>query len=159
MKKKFLINTLAGFAMVCCVGFTLKQATPAKKVKSTGQTKPLASQGGLTASSKRGSLVYTQFCLTCHQANGGGVPNMNPPLIKTKWVLGDKKELIKVLLMGLSGEIEINEDVYQNTMPPHNFLTDQQIADVLTYVRNSFGNKAAAITAAEVKATRAKLKA
>lgn len=146
MKKLLWINGLIAFAVVCCFSFSEKQAKPAKP-------------GGLTASIKRGSLVYTQFCLTCHQANGGGVPNMNPPLIKTKWVLGDKKELIKVVLLGLSGEIEVNEDIYQNTMPPHAFLTDQQIADVLTYVRNSFGNKAASVTVAEVKGLRTKLKA
>ncbi|MEJ7913939.1 MAG: cytochrome c, partial [Chitinophagaceae bacterium] len=115
-------------------------------------------QGALMASIKRGSLVYEQSCVTCHQANGAGVPNLNPPLAKTTWVSGDKNRLIKILLQGLSDEIEVNGEVYQNVMPPHNFLTDQQIADVLTYVRNSFGNKSAAVTVAEVKTSRAKLK-
>ena len=80
---------------------------------------------------------------------------MNPPLIKTKWVLGDKAQLIKIVLKGMTGEIEVNGDNYHNVMAPHSELSDQQIADVLTYIRNNFGNKAKAITAAEVKAIRA----
>lgn len=114
-------------------------------------------QAGIAESIKRGGVVYSQYCLPCHQANGAGVPNLNPPLIKTSWVLGDKAKLATVVLQGLSGEIEIGDEVYNNTMPPHNFLTDFQIADVLTYVRNNFGNKAAQIKPAEVKAVRAKL--
>ena len=80
---------------------------------------------------------------------------MNPPLIKTKWILGDKTTLVQVVLKGMTGEIEVNGDSYHNVMAPHSELSDQQIADVLTYIRNNFGNKAKAITASEVKAIRA----
>lgn len=111
-------------------------------------------QDGLAASVKRGKLVYDQTCLACHQADGSGVPRMNPPLIKTKWVLGDKTTLINIILKGLNEEIEVEGETYHNPMPPHNFLTDQQIADVLTFVRNRFTNKATAVTVAEVKKTR-----
>lgn len=111
-------------------------------------------QDGLAASVKRGKLVYDQTCLACHQADGSGVPRMNPPLIKTKWVLGDKTTLINIVLKGLNEEIEVDGEVYHNPMPPHNFLTDQQIADVLTFVRNSFTNKATAVSVAEVKKAR-----
>ena len=83
---------------------------------------------------------------------------MNPPLIKTKWVLGDKKQLITVLLKGMNDPIEIEDEEYHNPMPPHSQLSDQQIADVLTYVRNSFGNKASMVTPNEVKGVRAKSK-
>jgi len=106
----------------------------------------------------RGQIVYSKICLTCHQADGAGVPNMNPPLIKTKWVLGSKTVLIKQVLKGSSGTVEIDGDTFHNTMPPQPQLTHQQIADVLTYIRNSFGNKASAVTPAEVKAVRAKTK-
>jgi mono/diheme cytochrome c family protein len=107
---------------------------------------------------ERGKQVYDLVCLACHQADGGGMPPMNPPLIKTKWVLGNKKELIKIVLKGLKGgEIEINGETFNNPMPAQEaVLNDQQIADVLTYVRNSFGNKASAVTVAEVKAVRGK---
>jgi len=115
----------------------------------------IAAQDPLTASKQRGKKVYDLYCLACHQADGGGVPRMNPPLSKTTYVLGDKKALIKIILNGLDEPIEINGDTYTNVMAPHDFLKDQEIADVLQYVRNSFGNKASLITAAEVKTVRA----
>lgn len=138
--------------------------TPAQTGKpAPAQTKKPAAavaqtKGDLQASLERGKQVYLEQCLACHQADAGGVQNMNPPLIKTKFVLGDKTTLVQIVLKGMSGEVEINGDTYHNVMAPHSDLSDQQIADVLTYVRNNFGNKAKAITAAEVKAIRAKTK-
>lgn len=117
------------------------------------------SQTGATevkASLQRGKKLYTQYCLACHQADGGGVPRMNPPLQKTEYVTGDKKRLINIILKGLNDPIEIDGEEYTNPMASHAYLSDQQIADILTYVRGSFGNKAGAITAAEVKAVRPK---
>jgi mono/diheme cytochrome c family protein len=118
------------------------------------QTKPA---GGLKAAMERGKKVYETYCLACHQPDGTGVPNLNPPLVKTKWVLGDKKQLAKIVLKGLKGgEIDIDGDQFHNPMPPQeSVLSDQEIADVLTYVRNSFGNKASLVTVAEVKTVRA----
>lgn len=98
----------------------------------------------------RGKKVYTNVCLACHMADGAGVQNMNPPLIKTTYVLGDKAALIKIVLNGFNEDVQINGQSYSNTMTAHSDLSDQQIADVLTYVRNSFGNNASAITVAEV---------
>jgi len=110
----------------------------------------------LKTSMARGKKVYDEVCMACHQTDALGVPRMNPPLVKTKWILGDKKQLITIVLKGLKGgEIEIDGDRYDNPMPPQeDNLTDTQIADVLTYVRNSFGNKASMVTTAEVKARR-----
>ena len=106
----------------------------------------------------RGQAVYNKTCLSCHQADGSGVTNLNPPLIQTKWVLGPKSVIIRQVLKGSSGTVEIDGDTFKNTMPPQPKLTDQEIADVLTFVRNSFGNKASLVSAAEVKAMRAKTK-
>ena len=113
-------------------------------------------QPGIKASILRGEKVYKATCLACHQEDGLGVQRLNPPLVKTKWVLGDKKALANIVLKGLKGgEIEIDGDEFHNPMPPMAAqLTDQEIADVLTFVRNSFGNKASAVTVAEVKAAR-----
>ena len=102
-----------------------------------------------------GKLVYDAYCKACHMDNGKGVPGMNPPLVETDWVLGDKTRLIKVVLNGLSDPIEINGEIYQNAMASFSFLSDQQIADVLTYIRQSFGNDAEAVSIAEVKEVRA----
>ena len=124
------------------------QKKPAPKPKAP------AASADLSASIAQGKKIYSQYCLSCHQADGGGVQNMNPPLIKTSYVLGDKTRLTKVLLNGLQ-DVDIDGEPYNNVMPSHDFLSDQQIADVLTFVRNSFGNKATAVKAAEVKAVRA----
>jgi len=117
-------------------------------------------QDGLKETMERGQKVYNATCITCHQADGGGAPPMNPPIIQTKWILGDKKELIRIVLKGLKGgEIEIDGDSFHNPMPPlEKLLSDQQIADVLTYVRKSFGNNATGVTPAEVKSVRVALK-
>ena len=111
---------------------------------------------GIKISVERGRKVYTATCLACHQADGLGVERMNPPLVKTKWVLGNKKALAKIVINGLKGgEIEIDGDNFHNPMPPQGAqLSDQQIADVLTFVRNKFGNKASAVTVADVQAAR-----
>lgn len=116
----------------------------------------LASQPSVKAAVVRGKKVYDITCIACHQADGEGVQRMNPTLVKTKWVLGNKKTLINIVLNGLpGGAIEIDGDNFHNPMPPQgDLLNDQQIADVLTYVRNSFGNKATAVTPAEVRAAR-----
>lgn len=102
---------------------------------------------------QKGKAVFEQNCLVCHQVDGSGVPHLNPPLIKTSFVLGDKKKLIGIVLKGLS-DVEIDGESYSNPMPSMNFLSDEDIANVLTYVRNSFTNKGSAVTAAEVKAAR-----
>lgn len=124
------------------------------------QTKPkTTNQGGADkASIERGKTIYSTYCLACHQADGSGVPGLNPPLVKTKWVLGEKKQLITVILKGMDEAIEVNGEEYNNVMASHAFLKDQEVADVLNYVRNSFGNKASAITVADVKAVRATIK-
>ncbi|MGY3090267.1 mono/diheme cytochrome c family protein [Hymenobacter sp. UYAg731] len=142
MKKYFAI--LAVLALTSAPAFAQKKPAPKVAAKS-----PAAPAGVL-----KGKAIYTQYCLTCHQADGLGVDGMNPPLAKTDYVLGDKTRLTKVLLNGLKGE-EINGEDYHGVMPSQAYLTDQQMADVLTYVRNSFGNKASAVTVAEVKAVRA----
>ena len=114
-----------------------------------------SSSARLALSIANGKVVYTQNCATCHQVDGHGVPNMNPPLIQTTYVLGDKTKLIKIVLNGFNEDVEINGNTYSNTMASHDFLKDQEIADVLNYVRNSFGNKASTVSVAMVKSLRA----
>jgi len=106
----------------------------------------------------KGKKVYETHCLTCHQEDGTGVPRLNPPLIKTSYVTGDKKKMITWVLQGTTDKKEIDGEFYSNNMPPQNHLSDHELADVLTYIRNSFGNKAGAVTAHEVKKVRATVK-
>ncbi|TVT41532.1 cytochrome c [Hymenobacter setariae] len=147
-----------GIALVAGAGLTLQaQHRPIPKAPAKAAAKT-AADPALAASLTRGAVVYKNVCITCHQADGGGLPPINPPLIKTQYVLGDKARLSHIVLAGLAEPIEIDGEEYKQHMPAQAYLTDQQIADVLTYVRNSFGNKASAVQVAEVKAVRATLK-
>ena len=158
--KGFRYLTLAGLLATGIYSLPAQQAPgkpPARAATARAQPHPTPASP-LAASMARGQRVYKNVCLTCHQADGGGVPNMNPPLIKTTYVLGDKARLAHIVLAGLAEPIEIDGDDYKQHMPAQAYLTDQQVADVLTYVRNNFGNKASAVQVAEVKAVRATLK-
>jgi mono/diheme cytochrome c family protein len=144
------INHLLALSMLLCTStFVYAQTKPKTAIKQNSAVKTY-----LAATMLAGKTVYNKSCLSCHQADGAGVQRLNPPLIKTDYVLGDKKRLINIVLNGFSEEVEINGEYYDNSMPPLNFLNDQEIADVLTFVRNSFGNKATAVAAAEVSELR-----
>jgi glucose/arabinose dehydrogenase/mono/diheme cytochrome c family protein len=103
-----------------------------------------------------GSQVYFSYCSSCHQMNGEGDGNRFPPLVQSEWVNGDKNKLIDVVLNGLEGPINIRGKAYNNTMPSHSFLSDQDIALVLTYVRKTFNNNSDSVTAQQVKNVRNK---
>ena len=102
------------------------------------------------------SPVYASFCRPCHQSDGRGDGVRFPPLAQSEWVTGDKARLIDVILNGLQGPIMVKGLSYSEAMPAHNFLKDEEVAEVLTYIRSSFGNQADAVTPAEVSAVRKK---
>jgi mono/diheme cytochrome c family protein len=108
----------------------------------------------IQSSIENGKNIYEQNCLACHQSDGSGVPSLTPPLIKTSFVTGDKTNLIKILLNGLK-DVEVNGGSYDNPMPPFEFLSDDDIASVLTYVRRNFGNKASSVKLEDVAKARA----
>lgn len=101
-----------------------------------------------------GKMLYEQSCLACHQADGGGVPGLAPPLVKGEFVNGDKKRLINIVLKGLEG-VEIKGETYASPMPAFDYLSDEDIASVLTYVRSNFENKGEAISKEDVAQVRA----
>jgi len=98
-----------------------------------------------------GRRIYTQNCLVCHQASGQGVAKQFPPLVDSEWVLsrewhGDN-HLVKLVLNGLQGHVVVKGESYNNVMTPWaQALNDDQIAAVLTYIRNEWGNSAPPIT-------------
>ena len=100
-----------------------------------------------------GEAVYKKTCITCHQANGEGLPNTYPPLAKSDFI-SDKEKTIRQVLKGFSGELVVNGKKYNSAMPAQQ-LNDDEIAAVLTYVYSNFGNTATTVTADEVKAARA----
>lgn len=100
--------------------------------------------------------TYRIYCGTCHQMNGKGAPGRFPPLAETDWVTGDKERLIHIVLHGMEGAINVNGELYNAAMPQHGYLTDEKIAEVLTYIRSNFGNAASAVTPQEVARVRRK---
>ena len=111
----------------------------------------------LEARLERGKAVFQGTCSTCHQAEGQGLASVFPPLAKSDFLMADKERSIHVVLAGLSSEITVNGQRYQNVMPSWSHLTDHEIANVLTYVRNSYGNHGDPVTASEVAKVRASL--
>jgi mono/diheme cytochrome c family protein len=106
---------------------------------------------------EHGQQVYEQYCLSCHQASGRGVPGMAPSVVKSDWVSGDEDRLIRVVLAGLEGPIEVNGESFDGVMGAQAYLTDDQVAAVLTWLRQSFDNQAGPVAAESVAAVRAAL--
>lgn len=87
----------------------------------------------------KGKQIYSEFCASCHMPNGEGVPNVYPPLDQSDYLMTKRKASIQSIKYGLAGEIIVNGSVYNNAMAPLG-LTDQEIADVLNYITNSWTN-------------------
>ena len=104
---------------------------------------------------KRGAAVYARTCIACHQPTGMGLPPVFPPIANAPIVVGNPELPIKFILQGLMGPITVNGMTYNSMMPPVPGVSDAEIADVLTYVRQSFGNKGNPVSADQVKAVRA----
>jgi len=94
----------------------------------------------LIESMDRGLIVYEDFCMSCHLADGKGVEKVTPPLALSDYLMKDRANSIKVVKFGQSGEITVNGQVYNGTMAPMG-LTNKEIADVMNYITNNFGNK------------------
>lgn len=117
--------------------------TPDQINDNLGKSKPVT-----------GAKVYDIYCRACHQEDGKGDGLRFPPLDNSEWVKGDKKRLINILLNGLEGTIEVKGKPYNSLMPPQSFLTDEEIAQVLTYIRQNFDNNASDVDAGEVNKLR-----
>jgi nitrite reductase (NO-forming) len=103
---------------------------------------------------EKGKRVYAQTCFACHQMEGQGIPSVFPPLAKSDYLMADKARAIHGVIKGQSGEMTVNGQKYNGVMPPV-LLTDEQIAHVLTFVRNSWGNSGEIVTVEEVMKARA----
>ncbi len=104
---------------------------------------------------KRGLAVYSRTCIACHQPTGKGIPPVFPSIAETPIVVGNPELPIKFILQGLMGPITVGGMTFNSMMPPVPAVNDQDIADVLTYARQSFGNKGNPVSVEQVKAVRA----
>lgn len=107
----------------------------------------------LKASMARGKSLYGLYCQSCHGDQGQGVEAVFPPLAKSDYLMADKKRAIQSVLYGVSGEIKVNGKTYNQPMAGFDGK-DEEVSDILNYIRNSFGNKDGAINPDEVKAAR-----
>lgn len=148
MRRKFIFLGLLTMIVAACSN------EPSSSISIANSQLYLASaqQKPVQKSTKpdEGKAVFEKYCLMCHQKDGSGVPPMYPPVKKSDWVTGDKKRLVKILLNGLQGEITVSGETYSAAMPKQDFLTNRQIAQVLTYVRQNFGNKADSVKVKDV---------
>ena len=144
---RYLTIAALMFAVACS---SLPKNNKPEKAKETSSTAT-----DLTEALQIGEEVFSQYCVVCHMKDGAGIPGLNPPLIKTEWVNGDKSQLIKIILNGSQGgQYPVNGEVYPGAMTPHDFLSNKQIAGLLTYVRSNFENSADAVTPEEVAEVR-----
>jgi mono/diheme cytochrome c family protein/glucose/arabinose dehydrogenase len=141
------------------LGKLLVSAAKTAKVKTTVDGAHL--KGQALASFKRGkeSYITKAACFGCHGGNGAGLPNLGPPLTPSEWVTGDPERLAKLMLVGMTGPVTVNGTKYTPAavMPgiKHNpSLKDQDIADVMTYIRNAWANKSEPVSAVLIKKTR-----
>jgi len=103
-----------------------------------------------------GATLYETYCVACHQRDGKGDGSRFPPVAATRWVSGDPGRLIGVVLNGLQGEVQVEGQTFNGVMPPHAFLTDDQVAQLLTFLRQNFGNYAGGIKPGDVAEIRAR---
>ena len=104
---------------------------------------------------KAGQALFAGTCSVCHQADGKGMAGVFPPLAKSDFLAGDIKRAIDVVLRGLSGKVTVNGADYNSVMPPMNQLNDDEVANILTYVINSWGNPGGTVSKEDVKKQRA----
>lgn len=130
------------------------RAAPNLKAVATATT--AAATGSLTPKDQiaAGQALFAGTCSVCHQGNGAGLPGVFPPLAKSDFLNQDTKRAINVVLHGLSGKVKVNGKDYDSVMPPMNQLNDDEVANILTYVLNSWGNAGGSVSAEEVKKQR-----
>ncbi|AYN03185.1 MULTISPECIES: copper-containing nitrite reductase [unclassified Flavobacterium] len=134
-------------------GIYLPEGGTIQKMPDNGATKTVTPKRTVAEKIKIGKQIFGTTCFACHQSEGQGIPSTFPPLAKSDYLNSDSKRAIKTILHGLSGEITVNGKKYNNVMPSQN-LTDDEIANVMTYIYNSWGNNKTDVTPEMVKSLR-----
>lgn len=114
------------------------------------QITPVQNQDRIQA----GRFLYEVSCASCHQPDGEGMPGVGPPLINSEWVQGSEQQLIAIVLQGVRGPIRVQDQEYNLEMPAMGFFEDDQLAAILTYIRNAWGNQGSEIPADKISSFR-----
>ncbi|WP_433836705.1 copper-containing nitrite reductase [Flavobacterium anhuiense] len=134
-------------------GIYLPEGGTIQKMPGTAAAKVAVPKRTIEEKVKIGKQIFGTTCFACHQSEGQGIPNTFPPLAKSDYLNADSKRAINTILHGLTGEVTVNGKKYNNVMPAQN-LSDDEIANVLTYIYSSWGNNKTEITPEMVKALR-----
>ena len=152
--KLLSIATIASISLLLsCSSDKPKESTSTTTEEPKSMIDEAPSSSGLETKIEAGKANYEKTCFACHQADGKGLPAAFPPLLASDYLAADLSRAISGVVNGLSGEITVNGEKYNQVMPAST-LTDEDIADVFTYILNNFDNKGGEVTAAEVKAVR-----
>ncbi len=125
-----------------------------RKIRTNVKTPDEIKDNLLKGKQPPGAEAYTRYCASCHLPGGQGDGNRYPPLFGSEWVSGPKARLIKIVLNGMSGPITVRRKPYDGVMPAHAFLSDQQVAEILTYIRTRMNHGGTPISAEEVQTVR-----
>lgn len=152
MKSQLLVFIFLLFSVACGQsGNTEKAATLDTEANTKSDSTDLAAM-----KIRNGKAVYIQYCATCHMADGSGVRDLQPPLTDSKWI-SNNEQFVTILEKGISGKIDVNGQIFNNLMPTHKHLSNEEMANVISYVRSSFGNNFEPVTAKEVSRIRRKI--
>lgn len=151
---------------ICCIaliiannlsGFFIKPSDDPSWTDLSVQQKDAANTSGSAADNSPGAKIFSTRCASCHQNNGQGMPGIYPPLAGSEWVQGEPTRPIRIVLSGFQGKINRAGKDYNGVMTPwKDLLNDEEIAQVLTYIRSAWDNKGDAIEAKLVAEIRAK---
>lgn len=125
-----------------------------RKMRTNVKTPDEIKDSLLKGKDSLGSVAYTRYCASCHLSGGQGDGNRYPPLFGSEWVRGPNNKLIELVLKGMSGPITVRGKPYDGVMPAHAFLSDEQVAEILTHIRTRMTHGGRPISAEEVKAVR-----
>jgi len=142
---------------LCLLGLSAVSTAGAQKApaRTARATKPATAPAAGAAMPVDGAKLFATTCAACHQVSGDGLEDKYPPLNGSEWVTGDEPKLIRIVMHGLAGPVDVAGQTFDGAMPAWGgVLKDPEIAAVTSYVRGAWGNKAAPITAASVTTIR-----
>jgi mono/diheme cytochrome c family protein len=149
------MNRLTLLALASCLTFAVTHASANTKDDVVHAAEVASANApGISARISSGEKLYSANCAVCHQANGKGLTGAFPPLAESDYIAENPIKAIEAVLNGFSGPITVNGKEYNSVMPNLAYMSDSDIADVVTFVINSFGNKGGEVVAAQVAAAR-----
>jgi mono/diheme cytochrome c family protein len=157
MNRFSVLSAVVACSLAGLLPGSTKSAPPAAPATAAARVDPTSAGPATPAQLASGARVYRTLCLACHLPDGRGVPSVSPPLAAADYMLADRERAIRVVLRGLAGPITVSGESYNGVMPPLDaVLSDRQVADVLTYAFNTWGNTGDAFAADFVAGVRAR---